>query len=145
MGSDKPKIEGAVEEKIDQKIEAAKIKPSVDSLDTAKNIASKTTVEQDLRTLGQRNLNLLWETTQRNLAYIVIGVSLFANFITVIVGAYALLAGIVPSAIMVAIGTGALMQLNTMAGIVIGFYFGRTNHARMGDEPKRSKGGLDDR
>jgi hypothetical protein len=41
----------------------------------------------------------------------------------------------------------ALMQLNVMSGIIIGFYFSRTNHARIGDDSKKwpTVGGLDDR
>lgn len=97
------------------------------------SLAPATTLEDDIRTAGQRIINLIWETTQRNIAYVVISVALFADVLTVMVGSYAILNDIVPSAVIVAIGTGALMQLNTMAGIVLGFYFGRTNHARVGD------------
>lgn len=96
------------------------------------NAPPTTTVEEDLQTAGRRKITLIWEKTQRTIAYIVIATTVLSNFITVITGSYALLVGIVPSALMVAIGTGALMQLNTMSGLVLGFYFGgsKTNDHR---------------
>lgn len=62
-------IDEIVEDKIDAKI------PGGESLDTAANIASKTTIEEDLesagqraakelKTSGQRKVNLIWEVTQ---------------------------------------------------------------------------------
>lgn len=115
-------VEPVLTEKIKEVVKEEQISQA-ESLDTAENIASKTTAEQDLKSAAQRSLSLFEETTQRNIAYAIIGVALLANFITVVVGSYALLNDIIPSALMVAVGTGALMQLNTLAGIVTGFYF----------------------
>lgn len=69
-----------------------------------------TTEEQDRHTANQRTINLVWETTQATIAVLVVG----AN----VVGAF------------------YLPNENTILGnaffLVIGFYFGRTNHARTG-------------
>lgn len=80
-----------------------------------------TTTEQNLRTAGQRRVNLIWEYTQAFIAIIVIGNFVFQSGREKAIDPFS--AGIV--------------------GVVIGFYFGRTNHARIGDVPKTSN--LDDR
>lgn len=75
--------------------------------------------EQALTSLGQRLINLVWEHTQRNLAYYVVGVA-------VTVAAYLAIMGDE------SIANTAFTFLCTMAGSVIGFYFGRTNHQKIG-------------
>ena len=80
-----------------------------------------TTKEQDLRTAGQRRVNMIWEYTQASIAIVVIGI--FAT---------------------TAIREKAIDSFTAgIVGVVTGFYFGRTNHARIGDAPKMSN--LDDR
>lgn len=134
-----PKIESAVEEKIDQKIDAAKIKPTIESLDTAQNVASKTTAEQDLRTKGQREINLIWESTQRNIALFLVIMATTVSSVVVILGV--LNPGDDRTMII-----AAFTLLSNAMFLVSGFYFGRTNHARIGDDPQRRyKGGMDDR
>jgi len=81
-----------------------------------------TTAEQDRRTAGQRRVNMTWEYTQAAIALLVIGMFVFTSFREKTVEPFS--AGIV--------------------GVVIGFYFGRTNHARIGDDPT-PHGRLDDR
>lgn len=49
------------------------------SLDTKDNKASKTTVEEDLKTASQRKVNLVWETTQAVIAVAVTGAVIFAS------------------------------------------------------------------
>jgi hypothetical protein len=95
------------------------------------SVAPTTTSEQDLRSAGQRGINLIWETTQRNVAYATLITTLFVD-------ASVALAGLVLGKEITVIQQSALMQLNTMAALVLGFYFGRTNHARIGDDPRRS-------
>lgn len=70
---------------------------------------STTTSEQDRHTLGQRRINLVWEGTQATIAIGVTAATL-----------YAALQGIESSA------------LGNAFFLVVGFYFGRTNHERIG-------------
>lgn len=135
--NEKPKIDNPVEEKIDAKIEKAKLPPT-DSLDTAENIASKTTAEEDLRTKGQRDLNLIWERTQRNLA-------LFVAILTNTVAAVVVLRGVFFGTSDANLVLAAFTLMSSSNFLIFGFYFGRVNHARIGDDPKRSHGALDDR
>ncbi len=52
----------------------------VDSpLDTTANKASKTTVEEDLKTAGQRKVNLVWELTQAVIAIGVTGAVIYTS------------------------------------------------------------------
>ncbi len=81
---------------------------------TDQSLSPDTTAEQDLKTFGQRRINLIWEATQASIAVIVVLANVIAAFI-------------------------ASAQANMLANaffLVIGFYFGRTNHARIGDSPQ---------
>lgn len=93
---------------------------------------STTTVEQNLRTASQRKVNLIWEYTQALIALMIV----FANVI------YIFLLLFVP--ILTSQAANASVLLANAFFLVIGFYFGRTNHARIGDLSD-SKSGLDDR
>jgi hypothetical protein len=74
------------------------------------NAPAVTTLEEDLHSASQRKVNITWEYTQSFVAVVVV----LAN----IVGA---------------LYTGADSPLLANAFfLVIGFYFGRTNHARVG-------------
>ncbi len=84
-----------------------------------KNVEPRTTAEQDLKTAGQRKINAIWEYTQSYVAIAVVTTTAIGVFV------------------------GRVTQGNsvpfpaewwTIVGLVIGFYFGRTNHARIGDE-----------
>jgi hypothetical protein len=77
--------------------------------------------ETTLRTASQRRVNIIWEVTQACIAVGVVGVTLYANFISA-----------TESGSNTSFQPAALTQLDVMAGLVIGFYFGRTNHQRMG-------------
>lgn len=133
---DKPKIDTVVDHKIDTKIEAAKIIPSVDP---SASVPPTTTKEQDLRTKGQRDINKIWETTQRNLAMFV---AVTANTVAAVVVLRGVFVGISDANLVLA----AFTLLSSSNFLIFGFYFGRTNHARIGDDPmKRSSGGMDDR
>ena len=66
-----------------------------------------TTAEEDRTSLSFRNINFLWEATQ---AFIAIGVTMAAM--------YSFIAGINSD------------NLENAAFVVLGFYFGRTNHSR---------------
>lgn len=74
-------------------------------------------VETALKTTGQRRVNLIWEVTQ---ACIALGVT----FATLWVSAN--------MALMSGTDRAAFLLLGNAFFLVIGFYFGRTNHQRMG-------------
>jgi hypothetical protein len=100
-------------------ITSAEVLGGVPAVPTA--AASTTTREQDRHTLGQRRVNLLWESTQAIIALSVIGTTLYIDGIIAVHGKT-----------MTELQSSALMQLNVMAALVTGFYFGRTNHQRVG-------------
>lgn len=95
---------------------------------------STTTVEQNLRTASQRRINLIWEYTQAAIALLTVT----SNIAYVFIGLF------VPASV---VATSSAELLKNAFFLVIGFYFGRTNHARIGDEPRsgRSSDSLDDR
>jgi hypothetical protein len=99
----------------------------------ADQLPSTTTVEQNLRTASQRKVNLVWEYTQ---AAIAIGV-VIANIVYV----FTILFTGDPSAQ----SASASSLLANAFFLVIGFYFGRTNHARIGDSSWGSSRSIDDR
>jgi hypothetical protein len=143
--AEKQNIDERVDEKIDDKIADAQLTParrmaslaSRSNLDTAENVASKTTAEQDLRTAGQREINLIWERTQRHIALFV--VVLAGTVSSIVVVASVVKGGGEPSSLVLA----AFTLLSNISFLVAGFYFGRTNHARIGDN--KPAPGLDDR
>lgn len=144
--AEKQNIDERVDEKIDIKIEAAHL-PDIRthrSLDTAENIASRTTIEQDLRTAGQREINLIWEQTQKRIAMFVV---LVANLVSAIVVIRGVLFVESVDAASAGLVLAAFTLLSSSCFLVLGFYFSRTNHARIGDDPARksSSGGMDDR
>lgn len=76
-----------------------------------------TTIEQDRKASGQRRINLLWEFTQALIALGVTGQTLRVS----------------GNLAMKEHGeTAAFLLLSNAFFLVIGFYFGRTNHARTG-------------
>lgn len=100
-------------------------------VDVGPPLPARTTHEQDLKTAGQRSSNRTWETTQAFLAISVTEVALLVVVLLVFKNdPNVLLAG--------------LTMLSGLVNLVIGFYFGRTNHARIGDDPKQSPS-MDDR
>jgi len=72
-----------------------------------------TTLEQDLKSAGQRHINRVWELTQATIAIAV----------TVIV---------LMSVAFRDLKEAVLVFLTNVLMVVIGFYFGRTNHQRTG-------------
>ena len=94
-------------------------------------LPATTTVEQNLRTASQRQVNLTWEYTQAGIAAAVV----FANIV------YAFLVVFVNPQL--ASGESGALLRNAFF-LVIGFYFGRTNHARIGDDARPQRD-LDDR
>lgn len=73
------------------------------------NLSPTSTAEEDRHTAGQRSINRVWELTQALIAGVV-----------VIASVYASLRGI------------DAPGLQNTSFLVVGFYFGRTNHQRVG-------------
>lgn len=93
------------------------------------SVAPKTTEEQDRVTYGQRRINIIWEVTQAVIALAVVGTAMFASAeIALIVTR--------PAADLndkgMAVSNLAFVLLSNAVFLVIGFYFGRTNHQRIG-------------
>lgn len=78
------------------------------------SLAATTTHQEDLTTLGQRRVNLIWEYTQAFIAIVVV--------LTAMVAA------------VVAMFNGKTVDafLAFVCGTVVGFYFSRTNHSAIG-------------
>lgn len=82
------------------------------------SLPARTTFQEDLTTLGQRRINLIWEYTQAAIAVMVI----MANMI---VGCYR---GLMDNP---ARGEYPII-LSSSLFLIVGFYFSRTNHAAIG-------------
>lgn len=86
---------------------------------TEEAVPSTTTAEQNRHTAGQRHTSLIWESTQMRIALSVI-------WMAAIVSAYLVIMGEVSDRAI------AFLFLSNLASNIIGFYFGRTNHQRVG-------------
>jgi len=76
---------------------------------TNQSLAPTTTSEEDLHSKSQRRVNMIWEYTQSLIAICITGAEIYAS-----------LKGIQSP------------QLNNAFFLIVGFYFGRTNHQRVG-------------
>lgn len=81
------------------------------------------TQEEERVSAGQRTINLIWENTQMKVALSVIWASLIVSIALAVAGKQ--------------LGTpdvqlAAVVFLFGVANLVTGFYFGRTNHQRVG-------------
>lgn len=86
----------------------------------AKTVASSAKIDADiLRTQDQRRISGIWERTQQIIALAVV-------FSGLIVAAVIALRSDNPA---------AFVFLSSVCNLVIGFYFGRTNHQRVGGDP----------
>jgi cobalamin synthase len=90
---------------------------------SAVSIAPNTTAEEQRKAESQRQISAIWEKTQMKVALSVIWVSLLVSGVLATLGKY--------------LGTpdlqlAAIVFLFGVANLVTGFYFGRTNHQRVG-------------
>lgn len=97
--------------------------------------APETTEEEDRVALGQRNINLIWETTQSRIALISIISSQVINIIVIMVLLFK--QGDTKSDV-IAVITACIAAMNLTVGIIIGFYFSRTNHSAIGGSGKKA-------
>ncbi len=80
-------------------------------------VAPTTTAEENRKTEGQRKINLVWELTQ---AFVAIAVTLATLYTSVAL------------ALRDKVSDASFLLLSNAFFLVIGFYFGRTNHQRIG-------------
>lgn len=99
---------------------------------TQSSLPPTTTSEQNLHTAGQRKVNMVWEYTQAGIAVTTVIANISYVFLLLFVKE------------VTSNATNAATLLANAFFLVIGFYFGRTNHARIGDDPRVAKV-LDDR
>ncbi|HVJ72020.1 MAG TPA: hypothetical protein VM531_11045 [Sphingomicrobium sp.] len=99
------------------------------------SVPATTTSEQDRSTAGQRRINILWELTQSFIAGLVVMAVLY-------VSSRMILSALPGEATMHQIANAnlAFVFLTGVANLVIGFYFGRTNHQRTGGIGIRASG-----
>lgn len=114
MSEDIEKIPAAV---VVEKAEHVTVQKPARLADDAKHLESTTTVEEDLHSLGQRRINLVWEYTQSFVALLIV----FTTCVGIFIGRV-MQGSVVPFP----------AEWWTIVGLVIGFYFGRTNHSRVG-------------
>lgn len=138
-----PVIDKTVDKKIDTKIEQAKLPPILSQSIEQQELLhasteATTTAEENLRTQAQRDVNLVWENTQRFIAIFVVITTMLVSGTVVI---RAVFIGVSDANLAIA----AFTFISSTTSLVVGFYFSRTNHARIGDDQKTTKGGLDDR
>lgn len=95
-------------------------------------VASPTsTEEENLVSASQRAVNLIWETTQMKIALSVIWAALVVAAVLAIGGK---LTGSTPD-----VQLAAVVFLFGVANLVTGFYFGRTNHTKVGGVSQRER------
>lgn len=93
-----------------------------------------TTEQEDIVSAGQRTINLIWETTQSKIALRVIAADLI---ICIALPVAVLVLRIDITVNQLAVITLCVQPLSLITGIVIGFYFSRTNHSAIGGVGKK--------
>lgn len=112
----------------------------VKSADGTLSLPPTTTRQQDIisdeqadqhakTTEGQRNINLIWENTQSRIALLVVIVGVLLNSAVVVLVVFFNREVTVTQLALISI---CLQFINLTVGIVIGFYFSRTNHQAVG-------------
>lgn len=84
-----------------------------------------TTLQEDITTASQRHINRIWEYTQAAIAGIVVLFAMILNGTVVVML-------IAQDKDLTAAQTIGLSFVNLICGMVISFYFSRTNHAAIG-------------
>lgn len=97
-------------------------------------LAPTTTEQDDLVTEGQRHINLIWETTQSRIALLVVSAGVFLNSVLVVLIVFSNREVSITQLSLISI---SLQFINLTVGIVIGFYFSRTNHTKTGGVGQR--------
>ena len=82
-------------------------------------LPATTTVQRDLTAVGQRHINAMWERTQQIIAVMVTTVTMSSCAFLLVKGPPDL-------------RTAAFSLMSTLVGVVLTFYFQRTNHTKTG-------------
>lgn len=90
---------------------------------TDPSLPASTTFQQDLVAAGQRDINKTWEMTQSKVALSVVWASLAVSSTLAVFGKW-----LGSSDLQLA----SLVFVYGVANLVVGFYFGRTNHTKIG-------------
>jgi hypothetical protein len=113
------------------------VKPTAPAQVGDKNIAPNTTAADDLRTEGQRWTNRLWESVQAYIAGTVVTTALVINGIIAFLSVH-------PEATkdQISSANNASQNINILASLIIGFYFGRVNHQKESSSGGVQKGDI---
>lgn len=107
---------------------------------TAKTVAASARTDADiLRTEDQRRISGIWEGTQRIIALAVVLNTLFVVSALVLTPTILGILGHPADETAKTLANGGLLFLTAVSNLVIGFYFGRTNHTRVGGDPEPSR------
>lgn len=90
-----------------------------------------------LATEDQRRISGIWERTQQIIALSVVEAALFVTSVLVLTPALTAIGGGVAAEASITAAIAAMLFLTGVANLVIGFYFGRTNHTRVGGAQSR--------
>lgn len=85
-----------------------------------------------LKTEGQRHINLIWETVQAIIALTVTGTGMYVTSVLALRDEGS------PDAKAAAVA--ALVFITGVANLIVGFYFGRVNHANVGGTGTKKPG-----
>lgn len=89
----------------------------------------KTTEQEDIVTAGQRHINRIWEVTQSVIALLVVISGVFVNSILITL---VMTKDVEITSSQLSLISISLQFINLTTGIIIGFYFSRTNHSAQG-------------
>lgn len=92
-------------------------------------LAPTTTEQQDVTTAGQRYINRVWEFTQSAIALMTVISGVLINSIIIF---FVILKDAEVSTSQLSLISISLQFINLTTGIIIGFYFSRTNHSAQG-------------
>lgn len=95
-----------------------------------------TEAETILATHGQRRINLIWERTQSAIAISVVEVTLAVAAILIVAPSFRTN----PDQASVTASVTGLVLLSGLANLILGFYFSRTNHEKVGGVPAATAG-----
>lgn len=116
-------------------IEEEKKESKTVSKDDKQVLTPSTTEEEERVSLGQRNINLIWETTQSQIAKGTVYVDLITN-VAVILLLILFRSNISKETIIIIMA--CLASMSRLSGIIVGFYFSRTNHSAIGGTGKKA-------
>lgn len=89
------------------------------------SVPARTTFQEDLTTEGQRRVNLIWETTQGQIAKnVIVG--------TMVIDGVVVTLSMILGKDLTAAQALALGFVNSLSTGVVSFYFSRTNHTQIG-------------